>query len=257
MQPGLPCDAWRFELGDRLTAAGSLDAPGDVFYLRSAELEAASVARAEGVSRPDLAELARERHILHEARKRLDPPIVVPPGGRMKFGPIDMAMFEPKPRSISTGPTLEGFAVSPGQVTAPASVVRSPQDFYKMVPDTILVCTTTTPAWTPLFAQAKGLVTDIGGALAHGSIVAREYGIPAVMGTGEATQRIENGQLIRVDGDSGTVTLVDQVDVVDTVSAADTAATQPQATSTMRKKAILALVVGMVVGIILWKRRSR
>ena len=53
-----------------------------------------------------------------------------------------------------------------------------------MEPDTILVCTTTTPAWTPLFSQAKGLVTDIGGALAHGSIVAREYGIPAVMGTG-------------------------------------------------------------------------
>jgi pyruvate,water dikinase len=81
-----------------------------------------------------------------------------------------------------------------------------------MIPDSILVCTTTTPAWTPLFASAKGLVTDIGGALAHGSIVAREYGIPAVMGTGAATQRIKSGQLIQVDGDKGTVTLVDEAD---------------------------------------------
>ena len=76
-----------------------------------------------------------------------------------------------------------------------------------MEPGTILVCPTTTPAWTPLFAQARGLVTDIGGILAHGSIVAREYGIPAVMGTGNATQRIASGQEITVDGSAGTVTL--------------------------------------------------
>jgi len=200
------------ELGQRLTEAGSLDSPDDVFYLYSAELAAASASHADGVGQPALAKLARERRILHEARKRLDPPVTVPPDGRMKFGPIDMGMFEPKPRSVSMGPVLEGFAVSPGQVTAPASVISSPEDFDQMTPDTILVCTTTTPAWTPLFAQAKGLVTDIGGALAHGSIVAREYGIPAVMGTGVATQRIENGEHIRVDGDRGTVTLVDKVD---------------------------------------------
>ena len=103
---------------------------------------------------------------------------------------------------------LEGFAVSPGKVTGVATVVLSPADFSQMRPDTILVCPTTTPAWTPLFAQALGLVTDIGGILAHGSIVAREYGIPAVLGTGNATQRIVTGQRITVDGDSGTV-LVD------------------------------------------------
>ena len=211
------------ELGQRLTEAGCLLVPDDVFYLRSAELKSASDARADGVSRPDLAKLAQERRILREARKRLDPPVTVPPGGRMKFGPIDMAMFEPKPRTTSGGPTLDGFAVSPGQVTAPASIIRSPDDFENMVPGTVLVCTTTTPAWTPLFAQAKGLVTDIGGALAHGSIVAREYGIPAVMGTGTATQRIEQGQRILVDGDAGTVTLVDEVGATtDTQPAAQT-----------------------------------
>jgi pyruvate,water dikinase len=200
------------ELGQRLAEAGSLDTADDVFYLETAELAAASAARADGVSQPGLAKLARERRTLREARKRLEPPVSVPPDGRMKFGPIDMAMFEPKPRSASTGPVLEGSAVSPGTATAPASVISSPEDFGRMADDSILVCTATTPAWTPLFAQAKGLVTDIGGALAHGSIVAREYGIPAVMGTGVATQRIENGDLIRVDGDRGTVTLVDEVD---------------------------------------------
>ena len=79
-----------------------------------------------------------------------------------------------------------------------------------MRPDTILVCPTTTPAWTPLFGQACGLVTDIGGVAAHGSILAREYGIPAVMGTGNATQRIASGRLVTVDGDTGTVTLLEK-----------------------------------------------
>jgi rifampicin phosphotransferase len=71
---------------------------------------------------------------------------------------------------------------------------------------------TTNPAWTPLFAQARGLVTDIGGVAAHGSIVAREYGIPAVMGTGNATQRIVSGRMVTVDGDAGVVTLTTQAE---------------------------------------------
>ena len=93
--------------------------------------------------------------------------------------------------------------MSPGKVTGPVSVILSPADFADMRPNTILVRSTTTPAWTPLFTQASGLVTDIGGVLAHGSIVAREYGIPAVMGTGNATQRLVSGQQVSVDGDAG------------------------------------------------------
>ncbi len=238
------------ELGRRLVDTGSLYAADDVFFLRSAELAAASAARADGLARPELAKLAQERRDLREARRRLDPPVVVPPDGRMKFGPIDMAMFEPKPRTAGAGPTLAGFAVSPGQVTAPASVIRSAEDFAQMLPDTILVCPTTTPAWTPLFAQAQGLVTDIGGALAHGSIVAREYGIPAVMGTAVATQRIKSGQLIRVDGDAGTVTLVDEVE-----ETAEMAGRPPQASANRRKKALLAVVIATVLGFVWWKRR--
>jgi pyruvate,water dikinase len=76
-----------------------------------------------------------------------------------------------------------------------------------MRPGEILVATITTPAWTPLFAMACGIVTDVGGTLSHGSIVAREYGIPAVLGTGVATRRIHSGQTLTVDGSQGVVIL--------------------------------------------------
>ena len=103
---------------------------------------------------------------------------------------------------------MRGIPVSPGKVTNPASLIKSPAEFDKMQPDSILVCSMTNPAWTPLFAHATGLVTDMGGILGHGSIVAREYGIPAVVGTGTSTQRVKHGQKITVDGDIGTVSLI-------------------------------------------------
>ena len=93
-------------------------------------------------------------------------------------------------------------------MTALARVLHGPDDFVKMQPGEILVAATTTPAWTPLFAMASAVVTDIGGPLSHGSIVAREFGIPAVMGTGVATKRIQNGQTITVNGTDGTVKLI-------------------------------------------------
>jgi pyruvate,water dikinase len=86
-------------------------------------------------------------------------------------------------------------------------VLHGPEDFDRMKTGDVLVAALTTPAWTPLFARAAAVVTDIGGPLSHGSIVAREYGIPAVLGTGEATRRIESGQVITVDGTAGTIAL--------------------------------------------------
>jgi pyruvate,water dikinase len=195
------------ELGRRLVESGSLLAPEDIFFLETSEIGAISMARVTGKASPELARLARERRELREARKRLHPPPVVPPGHKLRFGPFDMSAWETQRRNVSEGTTLRGFAVSPGRVSAPASVIRSPADFSQMEPGTILVCPTTTPAWTPLFSQACGLVTDVGGVLAHGSIVAREFGIPAVLGTGEASQRIRHGQRITVDGDQGLVLL--------------------------------------------------
>jgi rifampicin phosphotransferase len=195
------------ELGRRLAESGSLLAAEDVFFLETPEIGAAISARVASQARPELARLARERRERREARKRLHPPPVVPPGYKVRFGPIDMSAWETQRRNVPESSTLRGFAVSPGRVSAPATVIRSPEDFSRMEPGTILVCPTTTPAWTPLFSQARGLVTDIGGVLAHGSIVAREFGIPAVLGTGNASQRIRHGQRITVDGDRGVVVL--------------------------------------------------
>jgi len=199
------------ELGSRLVNAGILPAPDDIYFLTHAQLvdavDSLSVADDARKPRADLAKWAKYRRALREAQKRIHPPGGVPEGFQMKLGMVDLANRESQVREKSSGPVMKGFAVSPGQVTAPACVILSPADFGKMKAGSILVCATTTPAWTPLFSMAVGLVTDIGGVLAHGSIVAREFGLPAVMGTGNATRRIQDGQTITVDGTNGKVIL--------------------------------------------------
>jgi rifampicin phosphotransferase len=142
-------------------------------------------------------------------------------------------------------------------VSAPASVIHSPDDFSGMEPGTILVCPTTTPAWMPLFSQARGLVADVGGVLAHGSIVAREYDIPAVLGTGVATQRIRSGQRIRVDGNVGTITLLDAAGEAGTSRAVVEPLSKISTTSNARTAAFVALVAGAIVGIAVWCRSWR
>jgi pyruvate,water dikinase len=195
------------ELGRRLTDVGTIAAPGDVFYLVTDELNRAIEARKAGKALPEFVQLTAERRELREARKRLHPPGTIPsdankhPGVRFK---------ETQVSNDPNSPTLMGVAVSPGTVTSPASLINSPDEFDRMEPGSILVCPMTNPAWTPLFAHATGLVTDMGGILGHGSIVAREYGIPAVVGTGNITQRVEHGQEIRVDGDAGIVTILSE-----------------------------------------------
>ena len=191
------------ELGRRLVEAGTLTRPDDLFYLWKAELEEAMAARQAGQALPELKERVAEQRELQQARLRLVPPNTVPP--EEAWGP-----GWGKTANDADSDRLNGNACSPGQTTARASLVMSPADFAKMQPGTILVCPMTTPAWTQLFSQAKGLVTDIGGILTHGSIVAREYNIPAVLGVGIATKRIKHGQMIRVDGDNGVVALLDE-----------------------------------------------
>ena len=191
------------ELGRRLVEAGTLTQPDDLFYLWRAELEEAMAARQAGKALPELKERVAGQRELQQVRMRLLPPDAVPP--EEGWGP-----GHGKTANDADSDSLNGNACSPGQITARASLVLSPADFAKMQPGTILVCPMTTPAWTQLFSQAKGLVTDIGSILTHGSIVAREYNIPAVLGLGIATQRIRHGQLIRVDGDNGVVALLDE-----------------------------------------------
>ena len=193
-----------FELGRRLVDAGTFLDPEDTFFLVTEDLTRAIEARKTGTGIPELGELAAERRELREARKLLHPPGTIPE----EASNIPSVRFkETQIRNDPSGDALNGFAVSSGTVTAPASVILSQNDFDKMAPGSILVAPNTTPAWTQLFAHAVGLVTDMGSILAHGSIVAREYGIPAVLGVGNGTVRIRHGQSITIDGDAGSVTL--------------------------------------------------
>jgi pyruvate,water dikinase len=107
------------------------------------------------------------------------------------------------------GNELTGAPASPGEVEGPARVVRTLEQLSEVRAGEILVCTITSPAWAPIFSKIKATVTDIGGVMSHAAIVSREYGLPAVVGTGTATSRIETGQMLRVDGAAGTVTIVE------------------------------------------------
>ena len=195
------------ELGRRMVEVGTFKQPDDVYHMYTAELEEAMKSRADNKAKPELGELAQERRELRERRKRLHPPGTCPPEASEMPG---IAFKETQIKNDDSSDTLMGIPVSPGTITAEASAIMNPSEFSNMVPGSILVCPMTSPAWTQLFAHAQGLVTDIGGILGHGSIVAREYGIPAVVGTGNGTQRIKHGQLIEVDGNSGTVKLLEE-----------------------------------------------
>jgi pyruvate,water dikinase len=102
-------------------------------------------------------------------------------------------------------PLLRGQAASPGKVRAQARVIRSLEEAGRLQKGEILVTMATMPPWTPLLAIAGGIVTDVGGILSHAAVIAREYGIPAVVATEVATQRIQDGQLLEVDGSAGIV----------------------------------------------------
>ena len=108
----------------------------------------------------------------------------------------------------STSTEIRGFAASSGVVEGPARVVKSVEEIARLRKGDILVCQVTNPTWAPVFQKIAGAVSDIGGSMSHAAIVAREFGLPAVVGTGTATSRIKDGQRIRVDGGRGIVTLL-------------------------------------------------
>ncbi len=204
------------ELGARLHRDGALAQADDVFYLHLDELNLALGADAPPAG---YRELVEDRRQLQAAQRQLSPPFQIPeprPAERertMNMWGIDIKGGSGAYNQVDNADSdhvLQGFACSPGVITAPASVIRTPADFASMQAGTILVCPTTTPVWTELFTLAAGLVTDTGGILAHGSIVAREYGIPAVLGTGNITARITSGTIITVDGNRGLVSIGEQ-----------------------------------------------
>ncbi len=192
------------ELGRRLVLAGSIAGEEDIFWLEENETQQSAALLDQGQAIPMMQDVIAHRKAVWNAEKRVTPPSMLPVGSRLMG--IDVGALSARTEG-QTGDTIKGTGAFPGSVTAVARVLHGPEDFDQMQPGEILVAAITTPAWTPLFAKAAAIVTDIGGPLSHSSIVAREYGIPAVLGTGVATRRITSGQTITVDGSTGLVNL--------------------------------------------------
>ncbi len=186
------------ELGRRLAAESVIPNAEDIYWLEASEVDAlAGQLEAGGRLTCHFIDIEkRKSHWL--AMKRIIPPNTLP---------VKTWLSRFYANNNQGGNTIKGFAANPGRVTAPACVMLGPEDFGKMHNGDVIVSCITTPAWTPLFIRAAAIVTDIGGPLSHSSIVAREYGIPAVLATGVATRRIREDQLITVDGNTGTVEL--------------------------------------------------
>jgi pyruvate, water dikinase len=224
------CDYWfqsRFfnkvrEFGALLARHGFLEDGEDVFNLTRHEvmeaLEELSLTWSTGG--PALGPhrwppiVARRRELLERLGEWTPPPAL----GTMPeevSDPIVVMLWGVTPQRLKDwarkdgGKELSGAPASPGEVEGPARVVRGLGDLDTVRAGEILVCTVTSPAWSPIFSKIAATVTDIGGIMSHAAIVSREYGLPAVVGTGVATSRIATGQRLRVDGNTGVVTIVD------------------------------------------------
>jgi phosphohistidine swiveling domain-containing protein len=186
-------------VGRRLSREGSIEAPDDIFYLDRADVRAALVAP------HDLRAAVAERKIAHALQGEIRPPRFV---GREPTGPSEGDRFDGVRIESKDPGVLRGTGGSAGIVRGPARVVMGAAEFDRVQAGDIVVCPSSNPSWVPIFAIAGGLVTDTGGVLAHAAVVAREYGLPAVVGTGDATTRIADGQTIEIDGTLGTVRLL-------------------------------------------------
>jgi pyruvate,water dikinase len=178
--------------------------PDDIFWLTQEELLQTATRLDAGETSDSLSGKIPARKAQHQAALSIKPPMALP---QMKVLGYDLMSLKDKRGRRSKGDVIQGVAASPGAATGTARIIHGPEDFSQMRPGDILVAPITTPAWTPLFAMASAVVTDVGGPLSHGSIVAREFGIPAVLGTRVATYRIRDGETITVDGLAGTVTI--------------------------------------------------
>jgi pyruvate,water dikinase len=189
------------EIGRRLTAEGALEGPDDAFMLTVNEAQ-------DAVLKPDrsLAKRAKERKEAVGYWSRIVPPQFIGTQPMEEFRDDIADRFWGLTHEPSTDPkVITGKGASRGQVTAPAKVVRNLSEADKLEPGDILVCEMTMPPWTPLFSTASAVVADSGGVLSHCAIVAREYGIPCVVGTVNGTRRIKDGQILTVDGAKGIV----------------------------------------------------
>ncbi len=198
-------------LGRALATSGRLAADDDIFFVTRDELSATLTTEGSPSGKPAaavLGERAAERRRRWLEQGDLEPPISIPPGDdpawrRAASWPIRLR-FDGIGGEAGRR-VLAGTAASAGRVRGRARVLGFASEASRLAPGEVLVATATTPDWTPLFAIAGGVVTDVGGTASHSSIVAREYGIPAVVGTREATRVVRDGEMVTVDGNAGRV----------------------------------------------------
>lgn len=181
--------------GARLVSAHALAHAEDILFLHTTEV--AALLR-EPADRG--AEVARRRADLERWRG------VKPPRNLGKQpSPPPPNRFEPPPQEQSEDRLLRGTGACAGTGRGPARIVAALEDFARVQPGDVLVCPSSNPSWVPLFGIIAGLVTNTGGVLCHAAVVAREFGVPAVVGTGVATEWLREGQLVEVDGTVGEV----------------------------------------------------
>ncbi len=212
------------EFGSLLAEHGFLEDAEDVFCLRQDEVRCALdelrlwwSAGYAGVPRGPLRwpEVVARRKAMLEAMSRWpappavgrDPGEITDPITVMLWG-ITTARVRDWLAPAGTTGTLTGVAGSPGTAQGPARVILSPADLDGLEDGEVLVAPSTSTSWTPLFGRIAAAVSDIGGIMCHAAIVAREYGLPAVVGAAGATAAIQTGDLVRVDGDTGVVTIL-------------------------------------------------
>jgi len=206
------------EVGRRLASRGVTDIADDVLYL---EIDEAVAALTEATDLRSLVRRRRGEQAWIDAHPG-PPSYGTPPPGPPSFGflPPDartlmesilwaneviMAVDATSREARSADSGLTGIAASPGIYTGPVRVVMDESQFDKIRAGDVLVCPATSPVWSVLFPLIGGLIADTGGVLSHPAIIAREYQIPAVVATGEATTRLHDGDLVTVDGATGTV----------------------------------------------------
>lgn len=181
------------ELGRRWTAGGLLNGTEDIFFLKLEEIQSLA-------ERPcPMKDIAKVRKEAFHHNQRRPWPIIIHEGEEIYLAETE---FEESKSSI-----LRGVAGSPGRAAGASRIILRPEEFSLLKKGEILVAPITNPVWTPLFAIAGGVVTEVGGILSHGAIVAREYGIPAVMSVAGATKRLQDGQRITIDGNKGVIQL--------------------------------------------------
>ncbi len=187
-------------LGSEAVRQGAVDAPDDAFFMTRSELEAASTSRHQH----DLRSRLGERRTRWDSYRRLAPPLALGKAPKLlqrMMGSLELLRSD----AVAGEGALHGEPASPGRAAGRVRIVRSSADFDAFRDGEVLVAQVTAPAWTPLFARAVAVVTDGGSLAAHASLVAREYGIPAVVATGDATTRLSDGEWVTVDGSGGFV----------------------------------------------------